>query len=93
MQLSSETTATIKELAAQVRDASKPLEERRAALRYICRLRGEPDHSVAQIPKDDLGSVGAAMTGWPDGVNGLSFRDAIAAVKEGRERAAVETRR
>lgn len=77
---------TIAELAAKVKDADRPVPERRAALSLIAKMRGESDTDASSIPADDLTSVVAGMTAWPAGIKGLSMREAAEAVAEGRRR-------
>ena len=87
---SNETTATIKGLAEKVKDESKPIEERRDALKLICKLRNEPYQAV---PEEHLRFVVSAMTAWPVGIEPLSLREASEAVSEGFMRRAANQAR
>jgi hypothetical protein len=90
MQTNSETLATIKGLAEKVKDETKPIAERRDALKLICDLRGEPYQAV---PEGDLRQVVCAMVYWPSGIEPLSLRAAAEAVQEGRARQATYQRK
>jgi hypothetical protein len=83
MKPSNETIATIKGLAEKVKDESKPVEERKGALKLICQLRNEPYQNV---PEDDLRLVVAGMTAWPNGLPGLTLVAALEAVETGKAR-------
>ena len=77
---------TLRELARKVQDINQPVEQRRAALRHIAALRGEPEYLANQVPDDQIGAVAAAMTMWPDGLKGLTMKHAWEAIQEGRAR-------
>ena len=74
----------IAELTATVKDTTLGGDERRAALRHLCTLRGDVYQHVDDA---DLSHVIAGMTAWPVGMKQLSLRDSAEAVQEGRRRA------
>ena len=74
---------TLTELAAQVRDCSKPVEERRNALRMIAKMKGDP-HAANGIPEEQLGAVASAVAhSYSVLPNGLPFKDCAEAVSQG----------
>jgi hypothetical protein len=75
--------AMVKSLAATVRDESKPVEERYAALRHICQLKGD---TYQHVPEEHLRFVAGALVQWIPGVKPLSLKDAAEAVAEGFRR-------
>ena len=96
--MSSETIQTIIDLVEQIRDENKPEPERRAALRHVCVLKGEPALVVQGVPAEDLRFVAAAIRPSPSfGIElferGLSVADAIDAVATGRVRRENDRRR
>jgi hypothetical protein len=90
MQVNNESREVIMKLAAQVRDTSKPLAERRDALKHICELRNEP---YQYVPDDDLSFVAGAMTFWPEGIKPPSLELVIEAMREGKLRRDMRTSR
>ncbi len=95
MQLSSEAIATIRELVMEVQDETKPIEQRRAALKHIAALKGEPYPST---PDEDLSFVAGAIRPMPGfGIElferGLSIASAADAVAAGRAARGMDQRR
>jgi hypothetical protein len=85
---------TIAALYAEVKDVSKPEQERRAALKHIARLRNEPEHHVNSIPVEDLASVAAAVAvPLQLGIAPLRMIDAAEAREQGRAQRGISMRR
>lgn len=89
-QTNEEMTAS---LLATARDETKAAEERHAALRHVCQLRGD---AYAHVPPEQLRFVAAAMSqaeleGCKFGP--LSLRDAAEAVAAGFARTALSRHR
>lgn len=87
---SNQQASTILALAGQVRDTSKSIEERREALRHICRLRNEPVTDVDAIKEDEINFAVGAMTTWSaidPRFRDLTLADSLQAIREGRMRA------
>ncbi|HEY1804946.1 MAG TPA: hypothetical protein VGG45_10750 [Terracidiphilus sp.] len=93
--MSSETIETILELVPQVQDESKPVEERRAALRHIAALKGE---AYPAIPDADFSAVAGAICPQPGfGIElfeqGMSLAAAAEGVAKGRLSRGLDQRR
>jgi hypothetical protein len=65
--LSNELVGTILALVEFVKDESKPIKERRAALAHVVQLKADTGAgSVETIPEGDLAHVGRLMAPWQD---------------------------
>jgi len=69
-------------LIATAKNESKPSEERYAAIRHLCQLRGD---TYVHAPLTDLSSVAAGMESFM-GLKPLTMRDAAEAVGGGTAR-------
>ena len=86
MQLNNEET--VESLLSTARDESKPAEERYAALRHVCQLRGDV---YQHVPLEQLRPVAAGMGDF-FGLTHLSLRDSAEAVAAGIARRAAPNR-